>query len=486
MKSRIQLDPKIVVCIVYVIAMFMVSMDGTIVNVILPTISNEFNLDPSSTSGINIGYLVSLAVFLPVAGWLGDRFGTKKIFLIALGVFTAASFLCGFANNLQTLNLFRVLQGAGGGILTPVGMAILFRTFSPEERPKVSRSLVLPIAFAPAIGPIVGGFFTEQMSWRWAFYINVPFGIMVLLIGVLFLKEHKEPTAGRLDLPGFLLSASGFSMMMYAMNIGPSKGWDSPVIMYTGIIGAVLILSFILLELRVDQPMLDLRLLSDRLFRTLGIISLFSMAGLLGMLFVFPLMYQSALHASALESGLTTFPEAIGLMVASRMMPLTTKKLGIHQVIQMGLLSTIIIYTLISLVGPTANPWFLRALLFSVGVCLGHTVVAIQYSTFTNINSASMGMAATLFNVQNRIGSAMGVAILASILGAVGADTMGTNGHVNLSSYQFALFGSAILLVIALIFAMRLKKDDFKATIPKQDLSMTCRLTFMTSPMVTG
>ncbi|MFJ7367420.1 DHA2 family efflux MFS transporter permease subunit [Peribacillus frigoritolerans] len=469
MKSRIQLDPKIVVCIVYVIAMFMVSMDGTIVNVILPTISNEFNLDPSSTSGINIGYLVSLAVFLPVAGWLGDRFGTKKIFLIALGVFTAASFLCGFANNLQTLNLFRVLKGAGGGILTPVGMAILFRTFSPEERPKVSRSLVLPIAFAPAIGPIVGGFFTEQLSWRWAFYINVPFGIMVLLIGVLFLKEHKEPTAGRLDLPGFLLSASGFSMMMYAMNIGPSKGWDSPVIMYTGIIGAVLILSFILLELRADQPMLDLRLLSDRLFRTLGIISLFSMAGLLGMLFVFPLMYQSALHASALESGLTTFPEAIGLMVASRMMPLTTKKLGIHQVIQMGLLSTIIIYTLISLVGPTANPWFLRALLFSVGVCLGHTVVAIQYSTFTNINSASMGMAATLFNVQNRIGSAMGVAILASILGAAGADTMGTNGHVNLSSYQFALFGSAILLVIALLFAIRLKKDDFKATIPKQD-----------------
>ncbi|WP_458353655.1 DHA2 family efflux MFS transporter permease subunit [Peribacillus frigoritolerans] len=469
MKSKIQLDPKIVVCIVYVIAMFMVSMDGTIVNVILPTISNEFNLDPSSTSGINIGYLVSLAVFLPVAGWLGDRFGTKKIFLIALGVFTAASFLCGFANNLQTLNLFRVLQGAGGGILTPVGMAILFRTFSPEERPKVSRSLVLPIAFAPAIGPIVGGFFTEQLSWRWAFYINVPFGIMVLLIGVLFLKEHKEPTAGRFDLPGFLLSASGFSMMMYAMNIGPSKGWDSPVIMYTGIIGAVLILSFILLELRVDQPMLDLRLLSDRLFRTLGIISLFSMAGLLGMLFVFPLMYQSALHASALESGLTTFPEAIGLMVASRMMPLTTKKLGIHQVIQLGLLSTIIIYTLISLVGPTANPWFLRALLFSVGVCLGHTVVAIQYSTFTNINSASMGMAATLFNVQNRIGSAMGVAILASILGVAGADTMGTNGHVNLSSYQFALFGSAILLVIALLFAIRLKKDDFKATIPKQD-----------------
>ncbi|MBR8645616.1 multidrug efflux MFS transporter [[Brevibacterium] frigoritolerans] len=473
MKVRIQMDPKIVVSIVYVIAMFMVSMDGTIVNVILPTISSEFNLDPSSASGINVGYLVSLAVFLPVSGWLGDRFGTKKIFLMALGVFTAASFLCGFANNLQTLNLFRVLQGAGGGILTPIGMAILFRTFSVEERPKVSRSLVLPIAFAPAVGPIVGGFLAEQLSWRWAFYINVPFGIIVLIFGVWFLKENKESTAGRLDLPGFLLSAAGFSMLMYAMSIGPSKGWDSPLIMYTGCIGVILVLSFILLELRVNEPMLDLRLFSDRLFRTLGIISLFSMAGLLGMLFVFPLMYQSSLHASALESGLTTFPEAIGLMVASRMMPWTTKKLGIHQVIRIGLLSTIIIYTLISIVGPTANPWFLRALLFSVGICLGHTVVAVQFSTFTNINSASMGMAATLFNVQNRIGSAIGVAILASILGAVGTSSIGTNGeqHFSLASYQFALLGSVALLVIALLFAMRLKKDDFKAKIPKQHMA---------------
>lgn len=466
-----QLDPKAVVSIVYVIAMFMVSMDGTIVNVILPTISKEFNIEPSSTSGINTGYLVSLAVFLPIAGWLGDRFGTKKIFLMALGVFTAASLLCGFANDLQTLNLFRVLQGAGGGVLTPVGMALLFRTFSPEERPKVSRSLVLPIAFAPAIGPIVGGFFAEQLSWRWAFYINVPFGILVLLFGLLFLKEHKEPTAGRLDLPGFLLSAAGFSLLMYALNAGPAKGWDSPVVLYTGMAGAILVCTFILVELKVDKRMLDLRLLSDRLFRTLGIISLFSMAGLLGMLFVFPLMYQSSLQASALESGLTTFPEALGLMVASRLMPWTTKKWGIHQVIRIGLLGTIIIFTVISLVGPTANPWVLRALLFSVGICLGHTVVAVQFSTFTNIDSASMGRATTLFNVQNRMGSAVGVAILASILGAAGTSMTGANGEmvVHLASYQFALLGSALFLVAALLWALRLRKDDFKAIMPAKD-----------------
>ena len=230
---KIKLNLKIVVSIVYVTAMFMAAMDGTIVNVALPTISNQFHIPPSATSGINVGYLVSIAVFLPMAGWLGDRFGTKKIFLIALSIFTFASVLCGFASNLLALNLFRVFQGAGGGLLTPVGMAMLFRTFSPEERPKVSRSLVLPIAIAPAIGPIIGGILVQQLSWRWVFFINLPLGIITLLFGFMFLVEHKESEAGEIDLPGFLLSAPGFSMLMYALIQGSSIGWSSPIIVGT-------------------------------------------------------------------------------------------------------------------------------------------------------------------------------------------------------------------------------------------------------------
>lgn len=454
---------KLVVCLVYVIAMFMVSMDGTIVNVILPTISQEFSVIPSATSGINVGYLVSVAVFLPISGWLGDRFGTKKIFLLALGVFTVASLLCGFATSLEALTICRALQGAGGGLLTPVGMAILFRTFSQKERPKVSRTLVLPIAFAPAIGPVVGGFLAEQLSWRWAFYINIPFGISALLIGLLFLKEHKEPAAGRLDLVGFLLSAMGLSMLMYALSIGPSTGWGSPVIMYMGIIGFILVCLFVWWELHVKDPMLDLRLLSDRLFRSLGLISLLSQAALMGMLFIFPLMYQNAMNASALESGMATFPEALGLMVASRMIPWTSKKLNSKQMICLGLFGTALIFTTISLVGPTANPWFLRVLLFSVGICLGHAVIAVQSSIFTNVNSASMGRATTWLNVQNRVGSAVGVALLASVLGALGTSEMAMDGieRSNLASYQFALLGSAGFLVLGLFISLSLKKEDF-------------------------
>ncbi|MFE7082914.1 MDR family MFS transporter [Priestia megaterium] len=473
MNVNIQLNPKLVVSIIYVIAMFMAAMDGTIVNVALPTISKEFQISPSSTGGINVGYLVSLAVFLPIAGWLGDRWGTKKIFLIALSIFTISSVLCGLANNLHSLNLFRICQGAGGGLLTPVGMAMLYRTFSPEERSKIARTLILPIAVAPALGPILGGFLVEQFSWPWVFYINLPFGILALLFGLIFLVEYREPKAGRLDLLGFLLSAPGLSMLMYALNQGPITGWISPSILIIGGSGFILLSCFILVELRVSRPMLDLRLLSDGLFRSMSIISLLSAAGLLGILYVFPLMYQNALKASALESGLITFPEALGLIVASRMMPWSSKKLGVHRVIIAGLLGAAIMLLFLSMVGPETSPWVIRMLLFSIGFFLGHAVVSVQATIFNNINSASMGQATTLFNVQNRIGSAVGIAILASLLGAFGVDSTNTHrvADLQLIPYQVALIGSAAFLLGGLFFTLFIRKTDITSSKSNQSTS---------------
>lgn len=467
---RVQLNPKLVVSMIYVTAMFMAALDGTIVNVALPAIANELQILPSATGGINIGYLVSIAVVLPIAGWLGDRFGTKRIFLMALGLFTVASALCGFATHLQALNWFRVIQGVGGGLLTPIGMAMLFRTFSPEERPKVSRSLVVPIAVAPAVGPIIGGLLVEQLSWRWVFFINLPLGIWALFIGFLFLDEHKEPVAGRLDLPGLLLSAPGFSMLMYALIQGSAKGWGSPDILSLGGCGLILLSALVWVELRVTQPMLDFRLLSDRLFRKMSIISFFAAAGLVGMLFIFPLMYQNALNASALDSGLITFPEAIGLMLASRIMPWSYRRLGARQVISIGLGGAIILFLLLGTVGPETNPWFIRILFFDVGFFLGHAVVAVQFLTFNNITSASMARATTLFNVQNRMGSTLGILLPAGLLRAfdIGAVDPTRLEQPLLIGYQLALAGSAVFLVVGLFLGLWIRNADLGTAAPKQ------------------
>src|SRR5947209_4798302 len=240
-----QLDPKISVSIVFVASMFMSIMDTTIVNVALPSLARQFNVPTASIDAVVVGYMVSLAMVIPASGWLGDRFGTKRIFLLALALFSITSALCGLAANLPMLVLFRVLQGAAGGALTPVGTAILYRTFPPEQRVQVSRILIFATILAPALGPILGGLLVTQLSWRWVFYVNVPIGILACLFGLTFLYEHKEETAGRFDLGGFLLAGIGLALLMYALSEGPSAGWLSINIFGSAIAGMLLLGAFV-------------------------------------------------------------------------------------------------------------------------------------------------------------------------------------------------------------------------------------------------
>src|SRR5580692_8529853 len=204
------MNQKIAVAIVFVSAMFMNIMDITIVNVALPTIGRDFNIPPTAVDGVVIAYLVSLAVFIPASGWLGDRFGGKRVLITAIVVFTLGSVLCGVAQNITELILFRVIQGAGGGMLAPVGLAMLFRVFPPSERIRASSILTVPTTVAPAVGPVLGGFLVTDLSWRWVFFVNLPIGILAFLFGLVFLDEQREPSVGRFDIPGFILAGFGF------------------------------------------------------------------------------------------------------------------------------------------------------------------------------------------------------------------------------------------------------------------------------------
>ena len=181
-----RLEYKWIVGIVFVFGLFMDLLDMTIVNVAIPTLAEEFDATTTQVQWVVTGYLLSLAVFIPVSGWLGDRFGTKRIFMLALFIFTTASFLCGMAWSIESLIAFRVLQGAGGGMLTPVGTAMLFRAFPPHERAKAAAILMIPMVVAPASGPVIGGFLVEYWDWRWIFFINIPVGITGLIFAGLF------------------------------------------------------------------------------------------------------------------------------------------------------------------------------------------------------------------------------------------------------------------------------------------------------------
>src|SRR3990170_6632042 len=208
-----KLEYKWIVGIVFVFGLFMDLLDMTIVNVAIPQLALEFNADTTTIQWVVTGYLLSLAVFIPVSGWLGDRFGTKRIFMTALFVFTTSSLLCGLAWDIESLIAFRILQGVGGGMLTPVGTAMLFRAFPPEERAKGAAILIIPMVVAPASGPVLGGYLVQYHDWRWIFFINVPVGILGFLFAGAFLREEKQHEAGRLDLPGFALAAAGLASL---------------------------------------------------------------------------------------------------------------------------------------------------------------------------------------------------------------------------------------------------------------------------------
>lgn len=465
-----RISAKVSVAVVFVAAMFMSIMDSTIVNVALPSLSHQFNVPGTAIESVVVAYLVSLAIVIPVSGWLGDRFGTKRIFLAALALFTIASALCGLALNLPMLVGFRVLQGLAGGALSPVGTALLYRTFPQEERIHVSRVLNIPTVFAPAMGPVLGGLLIDKLSWHWVFYVNVPIGILAFLFGLLFLREMHERIHHSFDVSGFLLAGIGLALTMYALSEGPALGWTDPGILISGLIGLVLLVVFVNVELRSKHPMLDLRLLGNRPFRTCNILALFSGAGFMGLLYAAPLFLQVGRGVSALTSGLTTFPEALGVLVSTQIAARLYPRMGPRRLVIAGLSSVTVFMALMLLVGQDTNLWLMRVLMFLIGAGMACSFIPIQVAAFATISPAATGQASALNNARLQVGASLGVALISSVISFVGITHVNANGAVvaNLASYHTAFVVSAILVLIATGIGFTIHDSDAASTMSRR------------------
>ncbi len=465
-RTHRRINQKIVVGIVYVSAMILNTLDATMINVALSTLAREFDVSPSAIKPVVIGYLVSLAVFIPVSGWVGDRFGTKRTFLVALAIFTVASGLSGFAQTLPQLVLFRVVQGVGGGMLTPVGMAMLYRTFPPNERIGVGRILMFATILGPALGPVIGGFILEHWTWPWIFFAKVPVGLAALAFGFLFLDEYREHNAGRFDAAGFLLGGFGFASVMYALSEGPERGWTNPLILVSLAGGLLALIAFVWTELRQSEPMIQLRLLHNRLFRSTLTVSFFGSAGFIGVLFLVPLYLQEALGLSPFETGLTTAPEAIGVVTSTQIVARVYPRIGPRRLMSVGLLGVAASIVLMALTQPETNIWVFRVLMFALGAGMACLFLPNQAASLATISIRDTGRATTLTNVQRQLGSALGVALLSSILGVVGAVVVGPSGieEPNLTAYRAAFLAAAGLSLIGAIFAQRVPDEEAAET----------------------
>jgi EmrB/QacA subfamily drug resistance transporter len=467
MRGRV--SQKVAVSVVFVAAMFMSIMDVTIVNVALPTIGRDFGVASTAVDGISIAFLVSLAVFIPASGWLGDRFGGRRTLLSAIVIFTTASALCGIASNLGELVAFRVLQGIGGGMLAPVGMAMLFRAFPPEERLRAASIVVGPTTLAPALGPVIGGLLVTEASWRWVFFVNVPIGVAALAFGVVFLADQPQDDPGTFDLPGFLLSGLGLGAVMYGVSEGPITSWGNADVLISITVGVVLLVAMVVVELHTSRPIVALRLLGNRLFRSATTATVLVSIAFLGTLFLISLYYQDARGLTALDSGLSTFPEALGVMIGAQLASrVLYPRLGPRRHVLLGLTGTTTAIALMALAGGQhTSLWWMRVLMFALGLAMGQVFVPLNTAAFATISSHDTGRASTMFNASRQLGGAIGVAVLTTAVVAVGA-THAVSGHVvpNVTAYRVAFLVAAAFCAAALPAAASIVDSDAARTIP--------------------
>jgi EmrB/QacA subfamily drug resistance transporter len=465
-------NQKAVVSVVFVAAMFMNIMDGTVVNVALPTLSRSFAVPIGSVSGVVTAYLVTLAVAMPASGWIGDRFGGRNVLLGAITVFTVASALCGLATTLPELVAFRALQGLGGGTLVPVGMTMITRAFPPAERIKANQVLIGPTLLAPALGPVIGGALVDGLSWRWIFYVNLPVGVAAVLTGLLFLPSGSEHPAGRFDLPGFLLAGTGFPLVMYALSTGATSGWGSAAVLATALPGLVLLAAFIAAERR-PEPLLRLRLYRDGLFRVTSLQLTAAGGGFMGTLFLVPLLLQNGLGFSAIHSGLSTFTEALGGMVGVQVTTRLYKRVGPRRLMIAGMAGAITTIGLMSLAGLSDAFWLIPLLMFFTGCSFGFAMSPAQAANMATVTAAETGHASTLVNTVRQAGGAAGVALLGTVLAATGA------GASDLAGYHLAFLAAAGLMALGLVASCFVDDaaaaptmaaspgDDFKHPVPE-------------------
>jgi EmrB/QacA subfamily drug resistance transporter len=463
---------KYLVATAFIFGLFIDVLDATIVNVALPTLGREFQVGNDTLEWVVTGYLLSLAVWIPASGWIGDRFGTKRIFLLALAVFLIGSALCGVAWSVESLIAFRLLQGVGGGMLTPVGTAMVFRAFPLAERAKGATIIAIPAVLAPVVGPVLGGWLVDSVGWRWIFYVNLPIGIAGFLFAALLLREHAEERPGRFDPWGFGLAGAALALLLYALSQVPDAGWQAPRVLVTAIGGLLCSIALVWIELRRAEPMLDLRLFRDRMFRGANVTNVLATAGLMGMLFVVPLFLQQLRGLSALESGLTSFPQALGLISIMPLAGWLYGRVGPRRLIVVGLTGATLTAALFVLVDLDTDLWWIRAVLYLRGLAFGLALLPLQTTTFATIRSADTGRASALFSSARQVASSLGVALLASVLvagahGALahGAPALAADGATDaaraaLLGFQYAFAAAALVGLVATAAALAIHDED--------------------------
>jgi MFS transporter, DHA2 family, multidrug resistance protein len=400
-------------------ATFMEVLDTTVVNVSLPHIAGSLSVSIDEATWALTSYLVANAIILPMTGWLASRFGRKRLLMLSVVGFTASSFLCGLAPTLGSLILFRIVQGATGGALQPLSQAVLLEAFPPQDRGKAMGFWALGIVVAPIMGPVLGGWLTDNYSWRWVFYVNIPVGIASIVMTKLYIFDppYLRNETRKVDYWGIGMLAVGIGALQIVLDKGQEEDWfASSLITTLAIVSAVTLVTLVIHLLRTDDPVVDLRVFKARSY-AVGVF-LMTVVGfvLYGSMVLLPIMLQTLLAYPPLQAGIAMAPRGIGSFFMMPITGLMTGKFDPRKLLTIGLVVGGTSLFWLSRLSLQAGYWdiFWPQLIQGVGMSL--LFVPLTTVAMDPIPLEKMGNATSLFNLMRNIGGSIGIATTGTML----------------------------------------------------------------------
>jgi EmrB/QacA subfamily drug resistance transporter len=435
---------------VVILGMIMSILDTTIVNVALPTLSRDLHSSISQIQWVVTGYILSLAAVIPVTGWAARRYGAKRVYMTSLVLFTAGSALCAVAASTTMLVFFRVLQGVGGGMIMPVGQLIMAQVAGPKRMGRVMGIVAMPAMLAPILGPVVGGAILQSFHWSWIFLVNVPIGAIAFVFGWRMLPHTDSGDAGRLDVLGLGLLSGGAVAIVYGLSeLGSNTSLTAPSVVWPTLAGLVLVGVFIWHALRIERPLLDVRLYANRVFAAASLTTFGLGAALFGAMILVPLYYQEVRHESVILTGLLTGPQGVGMLLVMPLSGRFSDRFGGGRVAIVGV-SILCLGTLpLAFIGTGTSVLAISLVLVLRGVGIGFSFMPAMTAAFASLRPEQLSDATPQLNVVQRIGGAIGVAVLAVVLQRAGGHA--PSGAKLAGAFDTAYWWSLGICVMSLI-----------------------------------
>jgi EmrB/QacA subfamily drug resistance transporter len=442
---------------VVVLGMLMSILDTTIVNVALRTLGRDLHSSISQIQWVVTGYLLSLAAVIPITGWAARRYGAKRVYMTSLVLFTVGSALCAAAASTTALVLFRVLQGVGGGMLMPVGQLIMAQVAGPKRMGRVMGIVAMPAMLGPILGPVVGGLILQNLHWSWIFLVNVPIGVIAFIAGWRIIPETESGKAGRLDVLGLALLSSASSAIVYGLSqLGTHSSLTAPAVVWPIVAGVVLAVAFCRHALRVEHPLLDVRLYASRVFASASLTTFGLGAALFGAMILVPLYYQEVRHESVIVTGLLVGPQGLGMLLVAPLTGRLTERFGGGRVALVGVTLLSLGTIPLAFVGAGTSILSISLVLLLRGVGIGFAFMPAMTAAFAALRPEQLADATPQLNVLQRIGGAIGTAVLAVVLQRASghAPTVAKLASAFDTAYWWS-FAIALLSVIPCVVLLR-------------------------------